>query len=102
MKRVVAAAALISTIGTMGFACSSEDVIAASKSISDVTRELVELDSANLGEVQKIMMAAAVEEYHDDTSDAVCARQRSVLDALTDFSATLNEKDSAQLKDDLL
>jgi len=102
MKRVFATAALLATLGTTSIACSSEEYISMSASISEMTRELVELDPANLGEIQKIMQAAAISEYHEVTPQSACTRQRTVLDALTDFSATMDTEESAMLKDDLL
>ncbi len=100
MKHVFATAILLVTMGTASFACSTEEFVKTSKSISDITNELVKLDPANLGEVQKIMQAAAITEYHNVSSEAVCARQHSVLEALIDFSANFTAEESAMLKDD--
>ena len=102
MKRVFATAALFATLGTTSFACSSEEYITMSASISEMTRELVAQDPANLGEVQKIMQAAAISEYHEVTPESACSRQRTVLDALTNFSSTQDAEESAMLKEDLL
>lgn len=97
MKNVIIASALMSFVGTAGFACTVEESNALSESISNIVQDLVALDDANLGKVMSIMNVAAVTEYHAEQAVTTCVRQRLSMDMLAEFAESLETEQSAML-----